>query len=225
MGEEGQERLLRSRVLIVGAGGLGSPCAMYLTAAGVGTIAIADGDEVSLSNLQRQVIHHTGDVGKLKVVSAGEKMRSINPETKVIEISHFITDEEVDALVKDFDFVIEATDNFASRYRINDACVRQGKPFCIGGVSHYSGQLMTVVPGSMSYRDLFPEEDSPEFPEKLENPPSPQVPLPVLGPSVGILGTIMATECIKVLTGVGEPLTNQLLTFDALTMNFTKLTL
>ena len=224
MGEEGQERLLRSRVLIVGAGGLGSPCAMYLTAAGVGTIAIADGDEVSLSNLQRQVIHHTGDVGKLKVVSAGEKMRSINPETKVIEISHFITDEEVDTLVKDFDFVIEATDNFASRYRINDACVRQGKPFCIGGVSHYSGQLMTVVPGSMSYRDLFPEEETTtEGTEKKENAPS--QPLPVLGPSVGILGTIMATECIKVLTGVGEPLTNQLLTFDALTMNFTKLTL
>ena len=186
---------------------------------GKGKDAIADGDEVSLSNLQRQVIHHTGDVGKLKVVSAGEKMRSINPETKVIEISHFITDEEVDALVKDFDFVIEATDNFASRYRINDACVRQGKPFCIGGVSHYSGQLMTVVPGSMSYRDLFPVDSTTESAEKTESP------LPVLGPSVGILGTIMATECIKVLTGVGEPLTNQLLTFDALTMNFTKLTL
>ncbi len=206
-------------MLIVGAGGLGSPCAMYLTAAGVGTIAIADGDEVSLSNLQRQVIHHTGDVGKLKVVSAGEKMRSINPETKVIEISHFITDEEVDALVKDFDFVIEATDNFASRYRINDACVRQGKPFCIGGVSHYSGQLMTVVPGSMSYRDLFPIDSNTDETEK------PAGPLPVLGPAVGILGTIMATECVKVLAGVGEPLTNQLLTFDALTMNFTKLTL
>lgn len=209
-GEEGQARLSRARVLIIGAGGLGSPVALYLAAAGVGTLAIADGDEVSLSNLQRQVIHSTDDLGRAKVESAAEKMRRINPDVQVLPIAHFITDAEVDALVRNYDFIIEATDNFASRYRIADACAREGKPYCIGGVSHYAGQLMTCLPGTATYRDLFPD-----MPEQAEQP------LPVLGPAVGILGSMMATEVIKYLVGIDSLLTNRLLTFDALTMEFT----
>lgn len=206
-----QERLSGSRVLVVGAGGLGSPVAMYLAAAGVGTLAIADGDRVSLSNLQRQILHGTDDLGRLKVESARDTLGAMNPEVKLVCIPEFLTDGSAAGLVPDFDFVVEATDNSASRYRINDACMKAGVAFCIGGVSHFSGQAMTCIPGvSASYRDLFPEE-----PETYADGP-----LPVLGPAVGILGSVMACEAIKYLSGLGGLLTDRLFTFDALTMEF-----
>lgn len=206
-----QDRISGARVLVIGAGGLGSPVCLYLAAAGVGTLGIADGDVVSLSNLQRQLLHATPDLGRLKTGSAAEKIAALNPSVKTVCIPEFVTDGAADALVADYDFVVEATDNFASRYRINDACMRASKPFCIGGVSHFSGQMMTCVPGvSASYRDLFPEEPA----------AATDGPLPVLGPAVGILGSIMACEVIKYLCGLGELLTNRILTFDALTMEF-----
>lgn len=216
MGKEGQERLINSKVLLIGAGGLGSPNALYLAAAGVGTIGIADGDVVSLSNLQRQVIHFTDDVGKQKVDSAAEKMRKVNPDVKVIAYPEFITESNAMELIKDYDFIIDCTDSFASKYLVNDACILSGKPFCCGGVVKYGGQLMTHIPGSACYRCFFPEPPEKENVETCST-------VGVLGCAVGMLGTLQATEAIKYLTGVGTLLTNTLLTFDALTMQFTRI--
>jgi adenylyltransferase/sulfurtransferase len=156
-GTLGQKKLLSAKVLIIGAGGLGAPCALYLAAAGVGTIGIADADFVSLSNLQRQVIHFSTDAGQLKVTSAQEKIERLNPEVHVEPISHYITAENALKTLEPYDFIIDATDSFASKYLINDACVLLGKPFCTAGIVRYSGQLMTHVPGSACYRCLFPE--------------------------------------------------------------------
>ncbi|MCF0160307.1 MAG: HesA/MoeB/ThiF family protein [Bacteroidaceae bacterium] len=211
LGEEGQERLLSSRVLVVGAGGLGSPVAMYLAAAGIGTLGIADGDAVNLSNLQRQIIHSTHDIGRLKVESAAEKLKRMNPEIKLHGYPEYITDRNAAALVADYDFVIEASDNPESRYRINDVCVSLGKPFCMGGVNRFSGQVMTCRAGSRNYRDVFPDKPSPLSLEKAT---------PILSPVVGILGSVMAAEAIKCLAGIGELLVNRLLVFDALAMDF-----
>lgn len=213
MGTEGQERLINSRVLLIGAGGLGSPNALYLAAAGVGTIGIADGDVVSLSNLQRQIIHFTEDVGKQKVESAKEKMIKMNPDVKVIVYPEYITEDNALALIKDYDFIIDCTDSFSSKYLVNDACIMADKPFCAGGVVRYGTQVMTHVPGSACYRCFFPE------PPEKENVDTCST-VGVLGSAVGMLGTIQATEAIKYLTGVGTLLTNTLLTFDVLTMQF-----
>lgn len=207
-----QDRISRAKVLVIGTGGLGSPVALYLAAAGVGTLGIADGDVVSLSNLQRQLLHSTPDLGRPKTDSAAEKLRALNPEVKIVCHPGFVTDDNIDALVSSYNFVVDATDNFASRYRVNDACLRAGKPFCIGGVSHFSGQVMTCIPGESScYRDIFPDE-----PDASAG----STPLPVLGPAVGILGSVMACEVIKYLCGLGSLLTGRLLTFDTLTMSF-----
>ena len=211
-GEAGQERLLKAKVLIVGAGGLGSPCALYLAAAGVGTIGIADADVVSLSNLQRQVIHASKDEGRLKAESAAEKMTAINPEVKVVTYPYYINKENATELFAQYDFIVECTDSFESKYLINDVCVELGKPFCIAGIVKYSGQMMTHVPGSMTYRDIFAEIPT----ENVEKAAT----VGVLGSAVGTMGTLQATEVIKYLTGIGLLLTNRMLLFDALTMSF-----
>ena len=211
-GEAGQERLLKAKVLIVGAGGLGSPCALYLAAAGVGTIGIADADVVSLSNLQRQVIHASKDEGRLKAESAAEKMLAINPEVKVITYPYFIDKENARELFAHYDFIVECTDSFESKYLINDVCVELGKPFCIAGIVKYSGQMMTHVPGSMTYRDIFAEIPT----ENVEKAAT----VGVLGSAVGTMGTLQATEVIKYLTGIGQLLTDRMLLFDALSMSF-----
>lgn len=208
-GLEGQKRLSEGKALIIGAGGLGSPCAYYLAAAGVGRIGIADGDVVSISNLQRQILHFTDDIGTRKVDSAAQKLHNLNPEVEVITYPIFLDDNNIDEVMQDYDFIIEASDNALSHYRTNDACCRLCKAFCIGGVSHFSGQMITCLPGTATYRDVFPE---PSDDCKTE--------LPVLGPAVGILGSIMAAEAIKFLTGSGKLVTDRLLTFDALTMQF-----
>lgn len=215
-GKEGQEKLLRSRVLLIGAGGLGSPNALYLAAAGVGTIGIADADMVSMSNLQRQVIHFTEDIGKPKVESAAEKMHRVNPDIKVVTYDTFITESNATAIISDYDFIIDCTDSFASKYLINDACVMAGKPFCAGGVVKYGAQVMTHVPGSACYRCIFPEPPAENDVETCST-------VGVLGSVVGIMGSIQATEAIKYLTGVGELLTDKLLIVDALQMTFTSL--
>lgn len=217
VGIEGQMKLLSSRILIIGAGGLGSPAALYLAAAGVGTIGIADADDVDLSNLQRQVIHFTADVGTPKVDSARNKMRAINPDIEVLTYRAFLRADTIRAVVRDYDFIIDGTDSFASKFLINDACFFEKKPFSHGGILKFDGQTMTVDPGATAcVRCVF-------------NAPPPAGSVPscgqagVLGAIAGMLGTIQATEAIKFVTGIGEPLTNALLAFDAFRMSFQKI--
>ena len=206
-GKQGQDRLSSGRVLIVGAGGLGSPCALYLAAAGVGCIGLADGDIVSLSNLQRQVIHFISDIGREKVVSAAEKMRCLNPDIEVRYYPTFLTEDNALKMVGEYDFIVDCTDSYASKYLVNDACIMAGKPFCCGGVIRYGGQVMTHVPGSACYRCLFPEPPEENDVETCST-------VGVLGTAVGIIGCIQATEAIKYLTNTGTLLTNCLMTFD-----------
>lgn len=215
-GLEGQQRLLDARVLIVGMGGLGSPIALYLAAAGVGTLGLVDGDTVSLTNLQRQIIHGTPDVGRSKVDSAAESIIRVNPEVKVEKHELFLNEDNVLDIIRDYDFVVEGSDNFSAKYLVNDACVMLGKPFCIGGINRYAGQVMTHRPGTACYRCLFPEPPAREDVETCAM-------VGVLGTIAGMLGTIQATEVVKCIVGVGEPLYNQLLTFDALSMQWNKL--
>jgi len=214
-GDEGQERLLNSKVLIAGAGGLGSPCALYLAAAGVGTIGVADGDLVSLSNLQRQIIHATEDVGRNKAASAAEKMQRANADIQLRTYEQFLTEDNILDVIAPYDFVLDCTDSYASKYLINDACVMAGKAFCCGGVVEYAGQLMTHVPGAACYRCLFPEPPAERHLQTCST-------VGVLGPAVGIMGSMQAAEALKFLTGIGELLTNQLLVFDSLDMTFQK---
>lgn len=213
VGVEGQEKINNGKVLIIGAGGLGAPVALYLAAAGVGTIGIIDGDVVDLSNLQRQVIHFTPDVNKAKVLSAKEKINQLNPDVKVITYQDFLTAANAMDIIKDYDFVVDGTDNFPVKFLINDACVKAGKPFSHGGILRFEGQTITVLPGTACYRCLFHTP-----------PPTDAVPTcsqaGVLGAIAGMLGTIQAAEVLKYLTGVGELLTNRLLTFNAKTMEF-----
>lgn len=215
-GEEGQRKLSEASVMIVGAGGLGSPCALYLAAAGVGTIGIADADTVSVSNLQRQVIHFTDDAGTPKVDSASEKMRRINPEIRVNTYNGFVTVENAADIFSQYDFIIDCTDSFASKYLVNDACILQGKPFCIAGIVRYAGQLMSHIPGSACYRCLFPEPPQ-------ENQVETCAMVGVLGSAVGTMGTLQATEAIKYITGIGTLLTDTILTYDALTAQFLRM--
>lgn len=215
-GLEGQQRLLDARVLIVGMGGLGSPIALYLAAAGVGTLGLVDGDTVSLTNLQRQIIHGTPDVGRSKVDSSAESIIRVNPEVKVEKHELFLNEDNALDIIRDYDFVVEGSDNFSAKYLVNDACVMLGKPFCIGGINRYAGQVMTHRPGTACYRCLFPEPPAREDVETCAM-------VGVLGTIAGMLGTIQATEVVKCIVGVGEPLYNQLLTFDALSMQWNKL--
>lgn len=216
VGVEGQEKIRQGKVLIVGAGGLGAPVALYLAAAGVGTIGIVDGDTVDLSNLQRQVIHFTPDVGRPKVDSVKEKIAQINPHVKVRTYPVFLTSENALDIIRDYDFVVDGTDNFPVKFLINDACVMAGKPFSHGGILRFEGQTFTHLPGTACYRCLF-------------NAPPPPGAVPtcsqagVLGAIAGMLGTIQAAETLKFLTGVGELLTDRLLSFNAKTMDFRKI--
>lgn len=213
VGVEGQERISKGKVLIVGAGGLGAPVALYLAAAGVGTIGIIDGDVVDLSNLQRQVIHFTPDVNKTKVISAKEKINQLNPDVKVNIYHDLLRADNALDIIKGYDFVVDGTDNFPVKFLINDACVKAGIPFSHGGILRFEGQTITVLPGTACYRCVF-----------YAPPPPNAVPTcsqaGVLGAIAGILGTIQAAEVLKYLTGVGDLLTNRLLTFNAKTMDF-----
>lgn len=219
IGLEGQELISDARVLIVGAGGLGSPAALYLAAAGVGTIGIVDGDVVDLSNLQRQIAHFSKDVGVAKVVSAAEKMGAINPDVKVVSHQLLLCADNIRGVIGDYDFVIDGTDNFPTKFLVNDACVLEKIPFSHGGILRFDGQTMTVLPGKTAcYRCAF-----------RQPPPPDAVPTcsqaGVLGAIAGMLGTIQAAEALKFATGVGELLTNSLLSFNALDMNFRRIPL
>ena len=219
VGAKGQKKLLNAKVMIIGAGGLGAPVAMYLAAAGVGTIGIADADEVDLSNLQRQIIHQTKDVGVPKVESARETMEAMNPDVKVNTYHEFITSENILDIIKDYDFVIDATDNFPAKFLINDACVMAKKPFSHAGIIRFQGQLMTYVPGEgPCYRCVFKEP-----PPKNAVPTCKQA--GVIGAMGGVIGSLQATEAVKYILGVGDLLTGYLLTYDALKMQFRKVKL
>ena len=213
IGIRGQEKICSSKVLIIGVGGIGSPAALYLAAAGVGTIGLADGDKVDHSNLQRQVIHSTSDIDRFKTISARERIAAINSQVNVVTYETWVDESNVAGIIKDYDFIIDGTDNFIAKFLINDACVREKKPFSHGGVMAFVGQTMTYVPGATCYRCIF-----------TTPPPIGELPtcaeMGVFGAVVGILGTIQATEALRYIIGRGELLVNRLLTFDALNMNF-----
>jgi molybdopterin-synthase adenylyltransferase len=214
VGGKGQEKLLASKVLIVGVGGLGSPAALYLAAAGVGTIGLLDGDQVDLTNLQRQIIHQTADVGKRKIVSAKKRIKAINPDVTVRTNDVWARADSIRDIIREYDFIIDGTDNFPAKFLINDACYFERIPFSHAGILQFEGQLMTVIPGRTAcYRCLFP------------GPPSANTVAPcgqagVLGVVPGVIGSLQATEAIKYLLGIGELLTDSLLTYCALTMDF-----
>ncbi|GHU40483.1 adenylyltransferase [Clostridia bacterium] len=217
VGTKGQKILSDSKVLIIGAGGLGSPSALYLAAAGIGTIGIADGDQVDLSNLQRQILHKTQAVGQLKTVSAKETIAEINPHVKVEIHPLFVSPENIAELIAPYDFVIEGVDNFPAKFLINDACVLAKKPFSHGGILQFSGQLMTYIPGKgPCYRCIFEE-----MPPENEIPSCSEA--GVLGVMGGVIGSLQGLEALKYLLQIGELLTSQMLIFDGLSMSFRKI--
>ncbi|MBE6831725.1 MAG: molybdopterin-synthase adenylyltransferase MoeB [Ruminococcaceae bacterium] len=219
VGVKGQKKLLNAKVLIIGAGGLGAPAALYLAAAGVGTIGIADADEVDLSNLQRQVIHTTPDLGKAKVQSARETMEAINPDITVNTYRTFVSADNIMKLIADYDFIIDGTDNFPAKFLINDACVLAKKPFSHAGIIRFRGQLMTYVPGQgPCYRCVFKEPPPPDAVPTCRQ-------AGVIGAMGGVIGSLQAMEAVKYIIGRGELLTGYLLTYDALKMEFRKIKL
>jgi molybdopterin/thiamine biosynthesis adenylyltransferase/rhodanese-related sulfurtransferase len=211
MGLAGQTKLLQSRVLLVGAGGLGSPAALYLAAAGIGCLGIADADRVDLSNLQRQILHGTSDIQRLKVESAKETLQELNPQLRVETHAVHVTRENVLDLVAAYDVVVDGSDNFPTRYALSDACVRLQKPLVFGSVHRFQGQVSVLAtPAGPCYRCLFPEPPPPELAPNCAE-------AGVLGVLPGLVGTLQATEAIKIIGGFGTPLIGRLWTWDALT--------
>ncbi len=216
IGEQGQIKLLKAKIFMVGAGGLGSPVGYYLAAAGVGTIAIIDNDEVDLSNLQRQIAHSTRTLGVPKVESAKNTFESLNPDVHIIPIQQRLTKQNILDLIKDYDIVVDCSDNYATRFLVNDACVMAKKPLVTGAIFKFEGQLTVVVPGDgPCYRCLFEE---PPLPGLL---PSPQG-VGLLGVIPGVIGTLQAAEVLKLIIGKGQVLKGELLIYDALKPSFRK---
>ena len=213
VGSLGQRKLMNAKVLIIGAGGLGSPSAVYLALAGVGTIGIVDFDVVEVSNLQRQILHHNDDVGRPKVVSAQDSLHAYNPDVNVVVHETRISSENAIEIIEQYDIVINGADNFPSRYLVNDACYLLGKPLVDGSILIFDGQATVFIPGSGCYRCLFPTP-----------PPPGMVPncaeAGVLGALTGLVGSIQATEALKLILGIGESLKSRLLLIDALAMDF-----
>jgi molybdopterin/thiamine biosynthesis adenylyltransferase/rhodanese-related sulfurtransferase len=228
VGEIGQAKLLKSKVLLLGAGGLGSPAALYLAAAGVGTLGIVDLDSVDASNLQRQILHATSRIGMPKVESATKAIAELNPDVKVIGHRERLTSENVDRLFADYDVVVDGTDNFPTRYLVNDASIFLGKPVVHGSIFRFDGQVTTFVGDKAAkklgleagpcYRCLYPEPPPPHLAPSCQE-------AGVLGILCGIIGTLQATEAIKLLLGQGALLTGRLLAYDSLKMKFRELRL
>lgn len=214
VGGKGQDKILKARVLVVGTGGLGSPCAFYLGAAGVGTIGLVDSDKAELSNLQRQILHTTSDVGVPKAESGKKRLTALNPDVNVIAHNLRITSENILGLIKDYDIVVDGTDNFPTRFLVNDACVMGSRPLIHAGIFRYDGQIMTILPKKgPCYRCLFPEPPPPgAVPSCQEGG--------ILGAVAGVLGVLQANEALKLILGIGDLLVGKLLVFDALTSSF-----
>ncbi len=214
IGGHGQEKIRNARVLVVGVGGLGSPAALYLAAAGIGTLGLIDHDRVDLSNLQRQILHFTPDVGTEKTRSAREKLEALNPAVRVDTYAHKLDRDNAREIVGRFDVVVGALDGFEARYVLNDACVMEKVPLVEAGVLRFEGMMTTIVPGEgPCYRCLFPE------PPRGEGIPT-CAQAGVIGALPGTMGTLQAMEVIKLVTGVGQPLIGRLLMFDALATRF-----
>ena len=209
LGEEGQEKLMRARVFIAGAGGLASPASIYLVAAGVGTIRVVDHDRVELSNLNRQVLHWDEDIGKKKVDSAAEKLKRLNQGVEIEAIEETITETNISQLVAGFDLIVDGMDNLPTRYLLNKAALDKNIPFFHGAVYGFEGRVMTIIPGKTAclwclYRGVIPRGK-----------------FPVIGVTPAVIGCIQATEVIKYIVGMGELLTNRLLIYDGLNLKFT----
>lgn len=214
VGGKGQKKLLNAKVFIIGAGGLGCPVGYYLAAAGVGAIGIIDNDTIELSNLQRQIAHNTERIGMLKIDSAKKTFETLNPDVKVIGIKERISKDNILDLIKDYDIVVDGSDNFPTRYLVNDACVMLKKPLVSGAILKFEGQVTTILPGQgHCYRCLFEEM-----------PPAGLVPscqeAGVIGAITGVVGSLQAIEVIKLILRKGEPLKNTLLIYDALRTTF-----
>ena len=210
IGEEGQEKLKRASVFIAGAGGLGSPAAIYLTAAGIGRIRLVDHDRVDRSNLNRQILHWDNDIGRSKVDSAIEKLKKLNPEVQLEAVNETITEANLAQLVAGSDLIVDAMDNLETRYLLNKAALDNDIPFFHGAIYGFEGRAMTIIPGKTAclrcvYRGVMPEEK-----------------FPVIGVTPAVIGCIQATEVIKYIVGIGELLTDKLLNYDALNMEFTE---
>ena len=213
VGSKGQRALMGAKALIIGAGGLGSPSAIYLSLAGVGTVGIVDFDVVELSNLQRQVLHHTADVGRPKVQSAIDNIKAYNPDVNVVVHETRLESENAMEIISQYDLVINGADNFATRYLVNDACYLLNKPLVDGSILIFDGQATVFLPGEGCYRCLFP---SPPPPGMVPNCAE----AGVLGALTGLVGSIQATEALKYFLGIGESLSSRLLLIDALSMTF-----
>jgi adenylyltransferase/sulfurtransferase len=216
---EGQEKLLNSRALIIGLGGLGSPAAMYLAAAGVGTLVLNDFDTVDLSNLQRQIAHGTDNLGESKTASAAKRLASLNPEVRIATIDQFLEGRALEQAVSDADVVLDCSDNFATRFAINAACVRVRKPLVSGAAIRFEGQLTVFSldrPDSPCYNCLYPNRG--ELAESCSR-------TGVIAPLPGIIGSMQALEAIKLLAGIGHPLAGRLLLLDALSMEWHQMAL
>jgi molybdopterin/thiamine biosynthesis adenylyltransferase len=214
VGEAGQRRLLNSRALIIGMGGLGSPAAMYLAAAGTGHLVISDFDRVELSNLQRQIVHRASDIGQAKALSASKTLRALNPDIEVTPVDWQFDEAELVEQIRRADVVLDCSDNFETRFAINDACVSAGTPLVSGAAIRFEGQITTFIPKietSPCYRCLYRDEDARYETCAAEG---------VLAPVVGVIGSIQAVEAIKVLLGIGESLCGKLLLFDSQAMVF-----
>lgn len=210
-GEEGQEKLKRTKVFIAGTGGLGSPVSIYLVAAGVGTVRIVDHDKVELSNLNRQILHWDEDIGKKRIDSASGKLKKLNQDAKIETVEEMITEANVLQLVADFDLIVDAMDNLPARYVLNKAALEKNIPFFHGAVYGFEGRAMTIIPGRTAclkcvYRGRV----------------TPQEKFPVIGVTPAVIGCIQATEVIKYIVGIGELLTDRLLVYDGLSLKFTE---
>jgi len=217
IGIEGQEKISAARVLVIGAGGLGSPAALYLAAAGVGTLGIADGDTVALSNLQRQILHTVQDIGRPKPESAAEKIKLLNPDVKIKTYCKILSYTDIREIIQKYDFILDCTDNYKTKFSINDACIAEKKIFSHAGVCALHGQTFTINPGlSACVRCVF---SSPP-PESVQNAGADSG---ILGAAAGILGSIQAAEAIKYISGAGALLFNELLSFELSNMVFRKI--
>jgi len=214
VGAKGQRKIKDGKVLVIGAGGLGSTAIMYLAAAGVGTLGIADADCVDLTNLQRQIIHTTDDLGVPKVESAAATVKALNPNVEVVTYKEYVTAENIKEIIEPYDFIIDATDNFPAKYLINDACVLFEKPFSHAGILRFEGQMTTYLPGEgPCFRCMFPVPPPPELSPTCKE-------AGIIGAVPGVVGSLQAVEAIKFLTGAGDLLVGKLLIIDLLTMEF-----
>ena len=214
VGGKGQEKILKAKVLIIGTGGLGAPCSFYLAAAGVGSIGLVDSDKVELNNLQRQIVHTTEDVGIPKTESGKKRLSALNPEVEITTYPLRLDSTNILGIIKDYDIIVDGSDNFPTRYLVNDACVLSKKPLVHAGIFRFDGQIMTILPGTgPCYRCLFPEPPPPGAVPSCQE-------AGILGAVAGALGVLQANEVLKLILGIGQSLSGRLLIFNALDSTF-----